>query len=627
MLKKRLIAMLLALLLVLSSCAALAESMEEYGQMIYNQLTALAAALDSGNLKTANYTLMELRSVVYRAARYLAVNNQYDPHLMNIIGLAENAVKNSSENYKEYINSAIALTASIFNTGQIEDENGYISLASSKAVTLSGHGYTDIAIDVNHNCVEWWLSVTAGTLKKRECKIPFKVYNANHDGNGLKAQCHWKLVHRGGFAVAVYIDEADFAAAEPGTYTGELPYSLAGSYYHEGQPPDDIDADGVISLTLIVPEPTEYSVTVTPQPEEGGVVTGAGSYAQGAAVSLTATPNPGWRFVEWQVVTGNAAVENNQFVMPGGNVALQAVFEMVEYPIYKIETDDFSVARIYDGWLSLDEVKVAIAGELISLSLLEDAEPEAGKYFTGEYVVNEKSLGLEYEEGTVVSWPVQEFIMPACDVTIETVQAYRESVTLDFTQADILTMPYMALVQLRNDEAVMEMGMFTEGENSMEYIDLNGSGVFDIAVAEPDFRVTTDFTLTLLPECDAFGVYTFTFSYNTDRYSPVELILPTLAFGEPDFVLPANLTAIGDNAFTGADMTAVYVPEGCLSIGKEAFKNCGSLTRIRIPADCIIGQDAFAGCGTVYVFSASGSPAEAYCADPTNDNCMFVPEP
>lgn len=48
------------------------------------------------------------------------------------------------------------------------------------------------------------------------------------------------------------------------------------------------------------PEPsTKYTVTLSVSPDGGGVVTGAGEYADGTQVTVTATPNDGYRFVGW----------------------------------------------------------------------------------------------------------------------------------------------------------------------------------------------------------------------------------------------------------------------------------------------------------------------------------------
>lgn len=104
------------------------------------------------------------------------------------------------------------------------------------------------------------------------------------------------------------------------------------------------------------------------------------------------------------------------------------------------------------------------------------------------------------------------------------------------------------------------------------------------------------------------------------------LIVPTPACGEPDFTLPAMIRTIEDGAFEGTDAEIVYIPDGCTSIGQGAFRNCPSLTQIRIPAGCAIGEGAFDGCGTVYVFAPADSPAQTFCEDPANPNCIFIAE-
>ena len=94
-------------------------------------------------------------------------------------------------------------------------------------------------------------------------------------------------------------------------------------------------------------------------------------------------------------------------------------------------------------------------------------------------------------------------------------------------------------------------------------------------------------------------------------------------FGDPDFTLPAGLTAIEANAFEGAAMASVSIPDGCKAIGDYAFKDCTTLTRIRIPAGCTLGADVFDGCTKVYILGTAGSAAEAYCQ--SHGNCVFVP--
>ena len=69
-----------------------------------------------------------------------------------------------------------------------------------------------------------------------------------------------------------------------------------------------------------------YSVAVSAAPAQGGTVSGSGSYRLGATVTLTATANPGWSFSHWEVLSGSATIQNNSFIMPGGDVSIQAVF-------------------------------------------------------------------------------------------------------------------------------------------------------------------------------------------------------------------------------------------------------------------------------------------------------------
>ncbi len=116
------------------------------------------------------------------------------------------------------------------------------------------------------------------------------------------------------------------------------------------------------------------------------------------------------------------------------------------------------------------------------------------------------------------------------------------------------------------------------------------------------------------------GAWTLTMPEDNVRISPT--FAP--AFGTPDFTLPAAITTVEEEAFMGAGMSVVLVPATCTSIGARAFKNCQSLTQIRIPAGCAICADAFDGCSLLYVYSAAGSPAETYCQE--HENCVFVEE-
>ena len=93
-------------------------------------------------------------------------------------------------------------------------------------------------------------------------------------------------------------------------------------------------------------------------------------------------------------------------------------------------------------------------------------------------------------------------------------------------------------------------------------------------------------------------------------------------FGDPDFTLPEVLSEIEEEAFEGAAMRIVLIPDTCTRIGDHAFRNCPNLRQIYIPTGCTIGEDVFEGCEMVYIYGTAGSPAETYGS--SHANCMFI---
>ena len=47
----------------------------------------------------------------------------------------------------------------------------------------------------------------------------------------------------------------------------------------------------------------------------------------GEKITLTVTPNSGYRFQELQIVSGDVTISDDTFTMPAGNVVVKAVFE------------------------------------------------------------------------------------------------------------------------------------------------------------------------------------------------------------------------------------------------------------------------------------------------------------
>ena len=68
-----------------------------------------------------------------------------------------------------------------------------------------------------------------------------------------------------------------------------------------------------------------YGITVT-NDGNGEASADKTTAAEGETVTLTATPNSGYHFERWDVVTGNVTIDDNTFTMPAEAVAIKAIF-------------------------------------------------------------------------------------------------------------------------------------------------------------------------------------------------------------------------------------------------------------------------------------------------------------
>ncbi|MFA5220370.1 MAG: GLUG motif-containing protein [Bacilli bacterium] len=98
---------------------------------------------------------------------------------------------------------------------------------------------------------------------------------------------------------------------------------------------------GSEAITSIMPIATSVpdSYTITVQNDGNGTANANFiTAASGIEITLTATPNSGYSFKTWMVLSGEITINNNKFIMPNQNVILKAVFEknFVETPVYTI---------------------------------------------------------------------------------------------------------------------------------------------------------------------------------------------------------------------------------------------------------------------------------------------------
>ena len=147
------------------------------------------------------------------------------------------------------------------------------------------------------------------------------------------------------YAVTVRDDGHGTGSADPASATAGTEITLtatpnAGYHFKEWQvmsgdvtvrddkftmPSDNVEIKAIFEEDA-PPTPTEYTVTV----KTAGNGTASASHAKavvGTEITLTATPNAGYHFKEWQVMSGDVTVRDDKFTMPSGNVEIKAIFE------------------------------------------------------------------------------------------------------------------------------------------------------------------------------------------------------------------------------------------------------------------------------------------------------------
>ena len=79
-------------------------------------------------------------------------------------------------------------------------------------------------------------------------------------------------------------------------------------------------------LALVARQAQTYAITVTTD-GNGTASADLAAAAAGTNISLNATPNTGYHFKEWQVVSGGVTIKDDKFTMPDGDVEIKAIFE------------------------------------------------------------------------------------------------------------------------------------------------------------------------------------------------------------------------------------------------------------------------------------------------------------
>ena len=158
--------------------------------------------------------------------------------------------------------------------------------------------------------------------------------------------------------------------------------------------------------------PTTYTVTVGNDGNGTGTATPS-TAAAGTTITLTATPNEGYHFKEWQVISGGVTIKDNKFLMPSANVEVKAIFEKDAPPV----PTEFTITVKTDGngTASVSHAK-AVVGTEIALT----ATPNKGYHFKEWEVI---SGGVTIKD--------DKFTMPSANVEVKAI--FEKDAPTEFT--------------------------------------------------------------------------------------------------------------------------------------------------------------------------------------------------
>jgi len=168
---------------------------------------------------------------------------------------------------------------------------------------------------------------------------------------------------------------------------GDTEYKVGDSYTVNG----DTEIKALWENSVITP--TTYTVTVSNDGNGAGTASSS-TAAAGTTVILTATPNTGYHFKEWEVISGGVTIKDDKFIMPDSNVEVKAIFEedTPPAPTEFIVTFDGNGGTPSVGSMTTTNQK---------LSSLPSASRSGSYSFDGWYT--EKSGGTKITTDTVFS--------------------------------------------------------------------------------------------------------------------------------------------------------------------------------------------------------------------------------
>ena len=121
-----------------------------------------------------------------------------------------------------------------------------------------------------------------------------------------------------------YLPECEFIAPENQQFKA---WQIDGTEYPVNAPVT-VTADITVKALWEDAPPAHVEYTITVKTDGNGTASASHVKAVvGTEITLTAMPNEGYHFKEWQVISGDVTIVDDKFTMPDSNVEVKAIFE------------------------------------------------------------------------------------------------------------------------------------------------------------------------------------------------------------------------------------------------------------------------------------------------------------
>ena len=282
--------------------------------------------------------------------------------------------------------------------------------------------------------------------------IPYIVEHYKANGNGYTLE---ESEHSAGKI-------GDTATAAPKTYTGFTYNSLIST--SSGILKKISSAADTVTLKLYY-DRTVYTVTVE-NDGNGSASAAPVSATMGEEITLTATPDNGYHFKEWQIIAGGVTISNNRFTMPADNVSVKAIFEKKSSGGTSSgggggsgsATPTTSTTIPVSGEAGTIHIAVTINGTTATISEIDPAESEKVIGTTGIVKIDLSGLNMDIDRVNLPTNSIKAIVKAAehahNDAVALAVVFRHGTVTLDDkTMRAIINQTKGSLVRLVLDDA------------------------------------------------------------------------------------------------------------------------------------------------------------------------------